>query len=75
MTLSHIQTKEKLFLLAPFQHETFYVDPKIHEEMNILKTIATWIPLIPQLKHLHYFHVIIQVLNTTYLCQHQRHQL
>jgi hypothetical protein len=28
-TLSHIWTKEKLFLLVPFQHEIFYVDPWI----------------------------------------------
>jgi hypothetical protein len=48
------------------------VDPIIHVEMNRLKTIATWIPLIPQFKNLHYFHVIIQVLNTTSLCQHYK---
>jgi hypothetical protein len=41
----------------------FNVDPKIHVEMNRLKTIATWIPLIHQLKNLHNFHVIIQGLN------------
>jgi hypothetical protein len=35
--------------------------------MNRLKTIATWIPLIPQLKNSHNFHVIIQALNTTSL--------
>jgi len=34
----HIQ---ELFLLAPLQHEDFYVDPKIHIEMNRLKTITT----------------------------------
>jgi hypothetical protein len=45
-SLSRIQTKEKLFLLVLFQHEFFYVDPKVHVEMNRLKTIATWIPLI-----------------------------
>jgi hypothetical protein len=33
-------------------------------------TNETWIPLIPQFKNLHNFHVIIQTLNTTYLCQH-----
>jgi hypothetical protein len=38
--------------------------------MNRLKIIATWIPLILQLKNLHNFHVIIQALNTTLLCQH-----
>jgi hypothetical protein len=38
--------------------------------MNRLKAIATWIPLIPQLKNLHSFHVIIQTLNTTSLHQH-----
>jgi hypothetical protein len=46
-TLSHIQTKEILFSLAPFQHEIFYADPRMHVEMNRLKAIATWIPLIP----------------------------
>jgi hypothetical protein len=40
-TLSHIWTKEKLFLLVPLQHEIFYVDPKVHIEMNRLKTITT----------------------------------
>ncbi len=45
-TLSHIQEKEKLFLLTPLQHEIFNVDLKIHIEMNRLKTIATWILLI-----------------------------
>jgi hypothetical protein len=58
-TLSHILTKEKIFLLIPLQHEIFYVDPRVHIEMNILKTIATWISLIPQFKNLHNFHVII----------------
>jgi len=70
ITLSHIQTKEKLFLLAPFQYENFYVDPKVHIEMNRLKTIATWIPLIHQLKSLHNSPVIIQALNTTLSCHH-----
>jgi hypothetical protein len=68
ITSSHIQTKEKLFLLAPLQYEIFYVDPRVHVEMNRLKTIATWIPLISQLKNLHNSHVIIQALNTTSLC-------
>jgi len=49
-TLLHIQTKEKLFLLAPLQCEIFYVHQRVHVEMNILETIATWIPLILQLK-------------------------
>jgi hypothetical protein len=35
-----------------------------------MKTITTWIPLIFQFKNLHNSHVIIQTLNTTYLCQH-----
>jgi hypothetical protein len=69
-TLFHIPTKEKLFLLTPFQHENFYVDLKVHMEMNRLKTIATWILLIFQFKNLHNSHVIIQTLNTTSLCQH-----
>jgi hypothetical protein len=47
ITLFCIQTKEKLFLLVLLQHENSYVDAKIHIEMNRLKTIATWIPLIP----------------------------
>jgi hypothetical protein len=58
------------FLLGPLQHEFFYVNPKIHIEMNRLKTIATWKPLIPQIKKLHNFHVIIQALNIIFLCQH-----
>ncbi len=41
ITLSYIRTKEKLFLLAPFQHELFNVNLRVHIEMNILKTIAT----------------------------------
>jgi hypothetical protein len=60
------------FLLAPLQHEIFYVNPKIHIEMNRLKTIATWIPLIPQIKKLHNSHVIIQALNITFLYQHYK---
>jgi len=32
--------KKMFFLLAPFQHEIFYVDPKIHIEMIRLKKIA-----------------------------------
>jgi hypothetical protein len=70
IALSRIQTKEKLFLLTIFQHEIFYVDPKIHVEMNRLKTITIWIPLILQFKNLHNSHVIIQTLNTTSLHQH-----
>ncbi len=54
------------FLLTPLQHEIFYVNPKIHIEMNRLKTIATWIPLIPQIKKLYNSHVIIQALNITF---------
>jgi len=46
------------------------MDPRIHVETNRLKNIATWLPLISQLKNLHNSHVIIQVLNTTSLCQH-----
>jgi len=57
-------------LLAPFQHNFFYVNPKVHVGMNRLKTIAIWIPLIPQFKNLHNSHVIIQALNTTSLHQH-----
>jgi hypothetical protein len=50
----------------------FYVYPRVHIKMNRLKTIANWIPLIPQFKNLHNFHVIIQVLNTTSLHQHYK---
>ncbi len=57
-------------MLAPFQHENFYVDPKVHIKMNRLKTIATWKPLILQLENLNNFHVIIQALSTSCLCQH-----
>ncbi len=57
-------------MLAPFQYEIIYVDPRVHVKMNRLKTITTWIPLILQLKNLHNSHVIIEVLNTTSLCQH-----
>jgi len=69
-TLSHIWTKENLFLLIPFQHEIFDVDPRILIKLNRLKTIATWTPLILQLKNLHNFHVIIQALKTNSLCKH-----
>jgi hypothetical protein len=69
-TLSQVQTKEKIFLLIPLQHENLKADPKVHIERNRLKTITTWIPLIPQLKILHNFHVIIQALNITSLHQH-----
>jgi hypothetical protein len=46
------------------------VDPRIHIEMNRLKTIATWIPLLPEFNNLRDSHLIIQALNTTYLRQH-----
>ncbi len=59
-------------MLTPFQHEIFYVDIRIHVEMNTLNKFAIWIPLIPQLKNLHNSHVIIQALNTTSLCQHYK---
>jgi len=72
ITLSRIQTTEFFFLLAFLQHENFNVDPKIHIEMNRLKTIATWMPLLPQLESLHNSHVIIQALNTTSLHQHYK---
>ncbi len=68
-TLFHIRTKEKLFLSIPFQHENCYVDPIIHIKMNIFLKITTWMPLIPQFKHLHNLHNI-QALNTNFLCQH-----
>jgi len=59
-------------LLIPLQHGNFYVGPKVHIKLNRLKKITTWIPLIPQLKNLHNFHVIIQALNTTSLHQHYK---
>jgi hypothetical protein len=68
-TLSYLQTNIYIYIV-PLQHEFFYVDPRIHVKMNRLKTIATWIPLILQLKNLHNSHVIIQALNTTSLHQH-----
>ncbi len=46
------------------------MDPRVHIEMNRLRTIATWIPLVHQLKGLHNSHVIIQALNTTSSCHH-----
>ncbi len=57
-------------MLIPFQHENFDVDPRILIKLNRLKTIATWTPLILQLKNLHNFHVTIQALKTNSLCQH-----
>jgi hypothetical protein len=42
----------------------FFVDLRLHIEMNRLKTITTWIQLILQFKNLHNFHIIIQALNT-----------
>ncbi len=57
-------------MLTPLQHENFYVNPRVHIEMNRLKTIVTWIPLILQFKNLHNSHVIIQPFNSTSLHQH-----
>jgi len=34
-------SEKKLLLLVPFQHENFYVDPKVHIQMTRLKTIVT----------------------------------
>ncbi len=59
-------------MLAPLQHEFFYVDLRIHVKMNRLKKIAIWIPLFPQFKKLHNIHVIIQALNTISLHQHYK---
>jgi hypothetical protein len=36
--------KRKIILLTPLQHENFYLDPRVHIELNRLKTIVTWIP-------------------------------
>jgi hypothetical protein len=55
ITLSRIQTKKKLFLLIPFQHEIFYVNSRVHRKMNKLKIVAIWIPLLFQLENLHKF--------------------
>ncbi len=57
-------------MLAAFEHENLYVDPRVHVEMNRLKTITIFIPLIPRLKNLFNFYLIIQALSTTYLRQH-----
>jgi hypothetical protein len=38
--LSHIQTKEKLFLLIPLEHDNFYVNPSIYIELNKLKIVV-----------------------------------
>ncbi len=46
------------------------MNPKVHIEMNRLKKFAIWVSLIPQIKNLHNFHVIIQVMNITFLEQH-----
>ncbi len=40
--------------------------------MNKLKTIATWMPLIPSFKNLYDFHVIMKALNTTSLRHHYK---
>jgi hypothetical protein len=71
-TSSHIWTKENLFLLNPLQHENFYVDSRVHIEINRLKTTTTWIPLNPQLNNLHNSHVIMQALNKTFSWQHYK---
>jgi hypothetical protein len=39
--LFHIQMKENLYLLIPFQHQNFCVDPRVHIKVQTLKTIAT----------------------------------
>ncbi len=59
-------------MLALIQHENVYVDSRVHLKMDRLKTIATWIPLIPQFKKLHNYHVTIQALNTSSLLQHYK---
>jgi hypothetical protein len=41
-----------------FGSNFFYVELRVHVELNKLKTIATWIPLIHQFKNLHNSHVI-----------------
>jgi hypothetical protein len=33
--------KRKIILFIRFQHEIFYVDPRVYIKMNRLKTIAT----------------------------------
>jgi hypothetical protein len=59
-------------LLNPLQHENFYVDSRVHIEINRLKTTTTWIPLNPQLNNLHNSHVIMQALNKTFSWQHYK---
>jgi hypothetical protein len=41
--LSYIKTKEKWSLFILLQHEIFYVDLRLHIEMNRLKKITTWV--------------------------------
>ncbi len=43
---------------------------KVKIEMKTLKIIMILIPFIPQFKNLHDFHVIVQALIMTFLCQH-----
>jgi len=57
-------------LLTPLQHENFYVNQRVHIEMNKFKTTVIWKPIILQLKNLHNSNVIIQPLNTISLHQH-----
>jgi hypothetical protein len=65
-----IQLFFKSIVKTTFYIHSISMHPRIHVEVNRLKTITTWVPLIPQLKNLHNFHVIIQTLNTTSLRQH-----
>jgi hypothetical protein len=46
------------------------VNLKVKIEMKTLKTIMILIPFIPQLKNLDHFHVIVQALIMSFLCQH-----
>ncbi len=70
IVFSHIQTKEQLYLLTPFQHQNFHIDQCVVEELNILKTFGNWTTSIPWLKTFYHSHVIIQGLNTNSLQRH-----
>jgi hypothetical protein len=50
ITLSYIQTKERLYLLIPLQHQNFHIDQCVVKEMNRLETFANRTTFVPQLK-------------------------
>jgi hypothetical protein len=44
-----------MFLFIPLQHEIFNVSSRVRREMNRLKIVAIWMPLILQFENLHKF--------------------